>query len=176
MTAANLGPALEHIFGHEGGFTDNRADPGNWTGGKVGVGKLLGTKFGIAANSYPKLDIRNITLGDAAEIYRRDYAAKVRFDDLPSGLDFAMLDFAINSGPSRAAKYLQRVVGAVDDGQIGPATIAAVANADVKATINRLCDKRLAFLQQLPTWGKFGKGWGRRVASVRAEALKMADE
>lgn len=174
MTAANLGHALEQIFGHEGGFTARRSDPGNWTGGKIGRGKLKGTKFGIAANSYPALDIKNLTIADATEIYRRDYAAKVRFDDLPSGLDFATLDYGINSGPHKAVMDLQHVAGVADDGRIGPVTLRAVRSKDGNALINALCDRRLAFLQRLRTWPEFGRGWNRRVAAVRAEALRMA--
>jgi len=174
MAAANLEHALGEIFGHEGGFTANRADPGNWTGGKVGAGELKGTKFGIAANSYPLIDIKNLTLGEATEIYRRDYARKIRFDDLPPGLDFATLDYAVNSGPHKAATELQNLVGVADDGAIGPITLAAIASRNAKTLITQLCDRRLAFLKRLSTWGKFGKGWSRRVAAVRAEALRMA--
>lgn len=173
MSAANLGHALSLIFGSEGAFTDNRADPGNWTGGKVGVGSLHGTKYGIAANTYPDLDIKNLTLADATEIYRRDYASKIRFDDLPAGVDYATLDYAVNSGPQKAAMDLQHVAGVDSDGQIGPKTLAAVKAIDPTIAINNLCDRRLAFLKRLRTWMKFGKGWSRRIATVRSEALRM---
>jgi lysozyme family protein len=74
--ADTLQEALAQIFGHEGGFTQARTDRGNWTSGKIGVGYLKGTKFGVSAMSYPKLDIRNLTLDEAAAIYRRDFAAR----------------------------------------------------------------------------------------------------
>lgn len=173
MAAANLSRSLEQIFGHEGGFSKIRSDPGNWTSGKVGVGKLLGTKYGIAANSYPHLDIPNLTLAKATEIYRRDYAAKVRFNDLPSGVDHAMLDYAINSGPSRAVKDIQREIGAADDGVMGPMTMAGVRAARPDVLINGLCDRRLRFLKGLSTWPTFGRGWTRRVKEVRAFALSI---
>jgi len=54
------------LIGHEGGYSDDRNDPGNWTGGKVGVGELLGTKYGVAANSYPMEDIQGLTLETSA--------------------------------------------------------------------------------------------------------------
>lgn len=174
MTASNLAPSLEKIFGHEGGFTDRKSDPGNWTGGKVGKGKLKGTKFGIAANSHPDLDIKNLTLADATEIYRRDYASKIKFDALPAGVDYATLDYAINSGPKKAAMDLQHVAGVADDGKIGPITLEAVRSKDAAMLIDDLCSRRLAFLQRLSIWDEYGKGWSRRVKSVHAEALRMA--
>ncbi len=176
MSAANLPKSLEQIFGHEGGYSSDKADPGNWTGGVVGKGALLGTKFGIAANSYPNLDIKNLTIEEAAEIYRRDYAAKVRFDELPSGLDHAMLDFAINSGPRRAVEFLQRILGVPDDGRMGPITVAEAQEANAKKTIAALCTARLAFLKGLRTWKRYGKGWSRRVNDVKAFALKLSED
>lgn len=177
MTARNLDIALSKIFGHEGGYTSARSDPGNWTGGKIGKGKLKGTKYGISAQSYPHLDIRNLTLAKATEIYRRDYAKKIRFDDLPAGVDYATFDFAINSGTSRAAKFLQNVVGVEQDGVIGPATLTAVRAFDPAEIITQLCDDRLAFMQSLKRmWPIYGKGWERRVTEVRAFSLKLAEE
>jgi lysozyme family protein len=176
MVAKNFPRSLEKIFGHEGGYSNDRADPGNWTGGRVGSGKLLGTKFGIAANSYPKLDIKNLTLAEAATIYRKDYATKVRFDDLPSGLDHAMLDFAINSGPRRANEFLQRCLGVPDDGILGPITMAEVGNSDTVELIKGLCASRLALLKRLRTWPRYKNGWTRRVKEVEAFALELAGE
>nr|WP_318013599.1 putative peptidoglycan-binding domain-containing protein [Mesorhizobium sp. B264B1A] len=94
--------------------------------------------------------------------------------ELPDGVDYAVFDFAVNSGPSRAAKYLQAVVGTAQDGRIGPETLAAVGSRPAAVVIDNLCDARLAFLKRLSTWGTFGKGWQSRVASVRANALKMS--
>lgn len=174
MTAANLTKSLGQIFGSEGGYSKDRNDPGNWTGGSVGNGKMLGTKFGIAANTYPKLDIKNLTLEQATEIYRRDYASKVRFDDLPSGLDHAMLDFAINSGPRRAIEFLQRVLGVPDDGVFGQVTLGEARGADPEATIKALCRDRLVYLKKLRTWPRYKNGWTTRVNAVQKFALSLA--
>lgn len=171
---SNFDACLAELLRHEGGFTLNRADPGNWTGGKVGVGSLRGTNMGISAAAYPGEDIRGMTRARAATIYRRDYWDKVRGDDLPAGLDLVALDAAANSGPLRGAKWLQGAVGAVPDGKIGPATLAAARACDPVQAINRACDARLDFLRGLGTWPTFGKGWARRVESIRATALDMA--
>jgi lysozyme family protein len=67
-SAERLELCLPYIFAGEGGYTKNAKDPGNWTGGKVGKGILKGTKYGIAAASFPNLDIANLTKEQAAVV------------------------------------------------------------------------------------------------------------
>lgn len=121
-----------------------------------------------------KTDLRNITDDQLATVYRRHYWDAVSGAELPDGVDYAVFDFAVNSGPSRAAKYLQKVVVAPQDGKIGPATLKAVRAKMHATVIHELCDDRMAFLKRLDTWPTFGKGWTRRVTDVRTEALRMA--
>lgn len=168
----NFEQAFERLIGHEGGYSIDRDDPGNWTGGKVGVGQLKGTKFGIAANTYPKLDIKNLTLADAKEIYRNDWWNKLGADQLHPAIVFQLWDFAINAGKSRAIKELQQAVGAVSDGVIGAKTIAAVKAKDVNDVLLALTSERLKFYTSLPTWAKYGKGWTNRVADNLAYAVQ----
>ena len=65
---------LPFTLHHEGGLSLDRRDTGNWTGGKVGLGRLVGTKYGIAASAHPMLDIRGLTLDGAG----RDLLARLR--------------------------------------------------------------------------------------------------
>lgn len=155
---------IERVLGHEGRFTLNRKDPGNWTGGAVGAGTLKGTNWGIAAASYPKVDIRNLTRAQAIAIYERDFWGEVQGDKLPPMVAFQALDVAVNHGPSRARRLLQRAAGVVDDGVIGPITLAALRAADPNDLTFRFLAERLEFYTVLPTWDTFGKGWARRVA------------
>lgn len=160
------------VLQHEGGYSNDRRDPGNWTGGKVGKGKLLGTKYGIAANSFPTLDIANITKAQAVEIYRRQYATPIRFDELPAGVDYAVLDIAINSGGRRAGLILQGALAGLGqrvkvDGSIGDATVQAVSGVAPTALIDAISDARLAYMRTLSNWPTYKKGWTRRVAEVR---------
>ena len=104
------------LFGHEGGYTDDRNDPGNWTGGKVGEGQLKGTKYGISAASYPSLEIKNLTLDQAKAIYEADYWAKAGCPDMPPRLAYACFDAAVNNGVGRAVRWLQGAIGAPQDG------------------------------------------------------------
>ena len=168
---------MDWVFTHEGGYSIDRNDPGNWTGGKVGKGQLKGTKFGISAKAYPNLDIKSLTKEQARALYKRDYWDKVKGDDLPAGLDYVAYDAAINSGPPQSAKWIQRAVGVDADGLIGAQTLAAIdaaARKNEEALIASATSQRLAFLKSLKTWSRYGNGWKRRVDEVNANALKLA--
>lgn len=156
--------AFKRLIGHEGGYSTDRRDPGNWTGGRVGVGTLKGTKFGLAANTYPNLDIKNLTLAQAKAIYKKDWWDKLGADGMHSAIVFQLWDFAINAGKSRAIKELQQAVGVPADGIIGPQTLAAVNAHDLNDVILSLTAERLKFYTSLSTFKTYGKGWTNRVA------------
>jgi lysozyme family protein len=118
--------------------------------------------------------MRNLTPADVAPLYKRKYWDAVSGDLLPEGLDYAVFDAAINSGPGRAAKWLQEVVGVTADGSIGPATLKAIEAFNALELIAHYNDKRLQFLEALPTFATFGKGWSNRVASVQSIASQQA--
>lgn len=161
----NFDKAFELVIGHEGGFTLHSGDPGNWTGGKVGIGTLKGTKYGIAASSYPKEDIKNLTIDKAKQIYKRDYWDKAKCDSLPDGLRFHVFDVSVNSGVSRGVKTLQQALGVDVDGVIGNKTIAAAKAQNTGETLLSFYSFRIAFYTSLNTFSTFGKGWMNRVSS-----------
>lgn len=166
--------ALPLILAHEGGYVNDPQDPGGATNKGVTQATYDGWR---AKQGLPAQSVRQITADEVAAIYRRDYWDKVRGDDLPAGVGYAVFDFAVNSGPARAARFLQKVVSVPEDGVIGPATLAAVnsvAAVSAEPIIDRLCDARLAFLRSLPTFARFGTGWSRRVSEVRAKAKEWA--
>lgn len=166
----NFQRALSLVLKHEGGFSNHAQDPG----GATNKGITIATYRRYINRKGAPDDLRRITDEQVATVYRKHYWDKVKADDLPSGVDYAVFDFAVNSGPSRAAKYLQAVTGVKQDGIIGPETIAAATWSDPGATINALCDNRMKFLRGLKTWPTFGKGWTSRVTDVRRHALEMA--
>jgi lysozyme family protein len=125
-------------------------------------------------SSRSKEDLRNISIDQLGHIYKDGYWDKCRCDDLPAGVDYAVFDAAVNSGPARSAKWLQGAVGAERDGGIGPQTLAKVADHRPEVVVTRMLDARLAFLKSLATWPYFGRGWGRRVEEVRTIAGGMA--
>lgn len=167
----NFDRCFELVVGHEGGFTNNRKDRGNWTSGKIGVGQLKGTKYGVSAMAYPDLDIQNLTLDQAKDIYLEDYWLKVRGDDLPTGLDYLAFDMAVNHGVGTSAKLIQEAVGAVPDGEIGPRTLERIAGRDVFVILKEVAARRMVFYANIKTFKDFGLGWSRRTMDSLATAL-----
>ena len=172
MTTENFGRALSLVLKHEGGYVDHPADPG----GATNRGITLATLSTWRGRKVTKAEVKALTVEEASAIYRANYWNVVKGDDLPAGVDLAVFDFAVNSGPARAAKHVQALVGTAADGVIGPKTLAAVKAKDPKDIIRRLTRSRLDFLSRLPTWPTFGRGWRARVLGVEREALAMAGE
>lgn len=121
---------VDHVIDVEQGFTDDPDDHGNWTGGKIGVGKLNGTKYGISAAAYPGMNIKKLTKNDAVSIYYKDYWIKSKCPDLPQYLQLIHFDAAVNHGVIGANKLLQKAIGGIQvDGVIGPVTLKYVCDA-----------------------------------------------
>jgi lysozyme family protein len=168
---SNYDTSLAAVLAHEGGWVCDPIDPGGAT--NKGITQTTYDLWRID-HGLPKQSVKCITPAEICAIYKNRYWDKLEGDRLPSGLDYAMFDFAVNSGPVRAAKYLQEIVMADVDGKIGPATLAAVSERPAAELIEALCDMRQHFLERLPTFGHFGKGWTRRVSEVRVKAKAMA--
>lgn len=165
----NFEAALAAVLHHEGGFSNHSADPGGMT--NLGCTKAVWEEW--VGHPVDEKTMRNLQPADVAPLYKRKYWDKIKGDELPNGIDYAMFDAAINSGPGRAVKWLQGCVGADMDGALGPKTLALVVAADQKELVEDYAKRRLSFLTDLPTWGTFGKGWGRRVSDVEKTALSM---
>ena len=170
MSDARFAAALAVVLRHEGGFVHHPLDPG----GATNLGITRATLAAHRGRPVSVAAVRALTEAEAGEIYRRRYWAAVKADALPAGLDLAVFDLAVNSGPGRAARLLQRALGVREDGVIGPETLAAAASRDAAATVRALTEERLRFLQRLKTWKTFGRGWRRRVEDVEAESLRLA--
>ena len=157
--------AFDRLLGHEGELSLDPNDRGNWTSGVIGQGELRGTKYGISAMSYPNLDIANLTIDDSKTIYVRDFWNQVHGELLPGSVAFQLFDFAVNSGPQTAIRYLQRAVGVADDGDWGPISQAAAARMSECAIVMRLNAERIGFMTRLSGWPIQGRGWARRIAA-----------
>lgn len=153
----NFDKSFEHLLIHEGGYSNIKADPGGET--MMGI-----TKAVAAAHGYTG-PMQQLPLETAKAIYKSSYWDKVKADELPEAVKFHVFDAAVNSGTTQAIKWLQRAVGAVDDGILGPATLSAVKEADPATVVAKYTGERLTFMTKLKTWQVFGTGWARRLAS-----------
>lgn len=165
----NFAEALQALLKHEGGYVFHAKDPGGMT--NLGVTKRVWEEW--VGRPVSEKEMRALTPAIVAPMYKQKYWDKVRGDDLPSGVDYAVFDAAINSGASRATKWLQATVGVEADGSIGSKTLAAVA-AFKGNLVSDYSKRRLSFLLDLPTWKTFGKGWTRRVNEVEVKANLLA--
>lgn len=175
MVTSTLAPALKLTWGEEGGYVNDPNDPGGPT--KYGIThKTLAAHRGVP--SVTTAQVKALTLNEATEIYERSYWRQSGADRLPAGIDYAVFDFGINSGPARAVKYLQEIVGVRADGVFGDQTLKAVTTYINSLSPNTLIDKyqdrRLVYLKGLRTWSTYKKGWTNRVARVREHAKRFA--
>ena len=149
---------VAHVLDLEGGYVDDPDDRGGET------------KFGISKRSYPDVDIAALSVDDAIAIYRSDYWSASRCDHLPAAVACFVFDAAIQHGPRRGARMLQRALGVDDDGIIGPVTIGAAEQADPRALLADLFTARLdtyARLAEEPSQAKFRAGWFRRMTALQ---------
>ncbi len=163
MAASNFRRSLSLVLAHEGGYVNHPRDPGGATNN--GVTQAVYDAFRKYHNLKTQ-SVKEILSSEVSEIYAKNYWKLVRGDSLPCGLDYAVFDFAVNSGVSRAVRYLQRLVGVADDGALGMISLAAIeaaTKADEEKLIVQYCANRMAFLKSLGTFDTFGKGWTRRV-------------
>jgi len=133
------------------------------------------TKYGVAKNANPEIDIQNLDLAGAMEVYERKYWNVAKCEQLVSPVSIMHFDCAVNMGTGRAAKFLQTAVGVEPDGAIGPKTIAAVNCTDPKVVIEKYAAAREARYNAIvaanASQAKFLKGWLRRNDEVKQYCL-----
>lgn len=173
---SNRQTVLHWIAASEGGYSNHPKDPGKAT--NFGITQATYNQW-LELNGLPHSNVLNLSKEVASQILAVQYLDKVSFDNLPAGVDYAVADYAVNSGPARAVKALQRVLGMSEadvDGIAGVRTLAKAQAADPTVVINDLCNQRMAFLKSLPTFSTFGKGWTIRVTGVRTNSLALANQ
>lgn len=168
----NLDDSLKLMFGHEGGYSNVKTDAGGPT--KYGIThKTLAAYLGLASVTAAR--VKSMTIEEAEAIYRKNYWPQAGGDLLPSGLDYASFDFGVNSGPPKAVKTLQQVLGFTGgavDGWIGAETMKRVDGypGGTAQLIRDYCQARMDFLRSLknPKTGfpVNGRGWTIRVLGV----------
>ena len=188
MSHTTLPLALKLMFGHEGGYSNVKTDKGGPT--KYGI--TLATLSAHRGKKQTADDVKKLTLDEAEAIYRKSYWSQSGGDLLPTGLDYANFDTGVNSGPGRANRILQQVVGTAPDGVIGGKTLDAVNKypGGMEKLIRDYCDARMTYLRSLTNkqtgFPVNGRGWTIRVTGIDplgkfkpqpgviGEALKLA--
>jgi len=129
------------------------------------------TKYGIAKTANPDLDITNLDWEGAKRVYYKRYWLPGDCQDLPSRLAALHFDGCVNHGVGRQAKFLQKALGAVADGDIGPATLELVRSQDEITICNNVCLQRETFYRNIvltnPSQAKYLNGWLRRVQEMQ---------
>ena len=166
---SNFKQALEYLVKSEGGYVDNPKDPGGRT--NLGVTQKVWESW-VGRESNEK-EMRALTKTDVEPLYKRKYWDACRCDDLPTGLDYLVFDFAVNAGVGRSAKTLQSCVGVSVDGQIGNQTIEATKKIAPSELIEQFSEAKRNFYKSLVTFPTFGKGWLNRVEQVETVAKSM---
>jgi len=162
----NFDKCLEMLLHHEGGYVWHEEDPGGET--NLGVTKKVYQDWGGTK------EMIDLTVEDVAPIYKKNYWDRCKCDELSSGLDWAVFDWAVNSGTRRVSKALQKACGAERDGVIGNKTLALANGQDVKYMIEEIGVIRQSFYESLRTFKTFGRGWTRRNKETTEQALSMA--
>ena len=152
---SNFNDCLARLLKDEGGYTNDPRDPGG------------PTNFGITLTDYRLYinksgtadDVKKMTVAQATTIYKDKYWDALGCDALPSGVDYCVFDYGVNSGLVRPRNDLKKF-----------------ANLKGTQLIDAICDERMAFLRALPTFATFGRGWTRRVAGVRAYSKQLATQ
>jgi lysozyme family protein len=144
-------------------------------------GESFATAWGITQMTWNDAVANGIVSGPLADatreqckaIYRADYWNPLRCDALHPGVAFVLFNDATLSGVDAAARLLQRMVGATEDGVIGPQTLRLANAMPAAELIDRLTvadEKYLAALRNAPM---FIRGWDRRERACQAEALTL---
>ena len=150
---------IEKVLEHEGGYVNDPKDLGGET------------KYGITKRFYPDVDIKNLTIEQATEIYKKDYWDKNKVESLPQNLWHIYFDMCVNMGKRTAVKVLQRAANNKGkdievDGGLGPMTIGALKGVE----LDRVRAFRVKYYVDLitarPEQEKFYLGWFRRATEV----------
>lgn len=150
----NFDKAFDIVVGVEKGLSNNKYDPGGMT------------KFGISKKTYPDVDIENLTIEQAKDIYKRDFWDAMKIDGYPYILRLMMFDTAVNGGQKEAVKLLQQAVGVYADGIIGPTTLNALDIKDPNQVLGDYGFYRYDFYKSLDTFSHFGEGWVHRIMTI----------
>lgn len=169
----NFEESFSHLIKSEGGYTNIDKD----NGGETNLGVTKAAWAAYLGRAVQAGEMKALTVEMVKPFYKSQYWDKVKGDSLPSGVDYMAFDFAVNAGVGQSSKFVQRAVGAVADGAIGPATLALVNKASPRAVILGITNQKEAFyrgiVERNASQSMFLKGWLNRCKDVEAKSLAM---
>jgi len=169
--STNFSQCLDLVFREEGGYTNDPQDHGGPTNFGITIADLKEWR----GHDVTPEDVKNMTKGEAQEIYRSKYWNPMQCGEIPNGIDLELFDFGVNAGIRTAIKMLQSVIGVTADGSVGPTTLSAAKAANPHTVVQTFSQHRLEYYRSLEGWQHFGAGWTNRTNSVEQAALKMVD-
>ena len=165
----NFQTALKNLLEDEGGFSNDKRDPG----GITNLGITLRTWQQWQRRVVDAQEMRNLTADQVTPLYRENYWNAVKGDQLPNGVDYLVFDFAVNAGVRKAIQTLQKVLEVKTDGVIGPVTLTAIKEADPEELIREFTEAKEDHYKSLDTFEDFGEGWMARSERVEQRATEL---
>ena len=158
----------------EGGYSDDPFDPGGATMYGVTINTLTRWWRYLKRDGTPTpMDVKKLTPEEAHRIYHEWYWTPCKCESLPSGVALVVFDCAINQGPGRAKRLLQKALRVKADGIIGRRTMAAIDAANQEVLLRDFCARRAVHYSSLGNVVRFGYGWFRRLFAAQQEALDL---
>ena len=165
----NFETALTMLLKHEGGYVNHKKDKA----GRTNLGVTQSTYEEWIGRPVDEAEMKALTVDVVTPLYKRNYWHAIRADSLPAGIDYYVFDAAVMSGTRQAVKWLQRSLGVFDNGVVDLTTLSKAINRDPVELIKEMNRQRLSYLQKLPTWSTFGKGWSKRLEEVEDAAISL---
>ena len=151
--------SIKFVLDAEGGYTNDPDDLGGET------------NYGIDKRSHPDVNMKELTIDEATDIYFTEYWVRFNCEQFIWPLDCVYFDCCVNTGQKQSNRFLQRAVGTEPDGIIGPKTLASVQRSDSYKLANKVIDQRQTFYENLAynkaSLKKFLKGWTNRNNNLR---------
>ena len=165
-----FGEAFEFTIGAEGGYVDNKNDPGGET------------NFGISKRSYPKEDIKGMTLERAREIFYKDFWCPAYCEELVDInkplTAMVIFDTSVHSGNANTRMLLQMAVGVKVDAMIGKYTKAAIKLHKDMDLVEKVLEQRQKYYKMIISKHKklkvFENGWANRLSLLKKKVNEIS--
>jgi len=148
--------SISKTLQHEGGYTDNPADPGG------------ATNMGIEQRDLPNIPIQTLTVSQATAYYLANYVKPYYTQIENQAILDKLFDMGVLFGVSEAVKILQEVLDVTQDGNFGPMILAAVNAADPMLLVSyqaAMVHRAQGIVAANPAEGIFLEGWENRINS-----------